>query len=226
MLAALRATVPRCPRHAAGIASTARRANDKAAVDARLDKLQAVAREEGKKQQEQKMSRAVAATTGAYAFSWQTHPPLISLKGVAAGRRPTNWNTFLGQKFIRPRDFTYKERTKATRFKRARPPSMPPPTYQARAQDLFHKLNIDPLQFSTHPLILRDFVSEMGMIQGRNQTCLTSKSHRRLTRAIKRAKMMGVIPQLSRPSEGYQKERKVGTAAFVDLMGSANQYSK
>lgn len=42
------------------------------------------------------------------------------------------------------------------------------------------------------------FVTTMGKIKGRNETNLTWKNQRRLGKAIRRAKMMGIIPVLSR----------------------------
>ncbi|KAI5893361.1 uncharacterized protein SCHCODRAFT_02621584 [Schizophyllum commune H4-8] len=199
MLAALRASVARSPRLSAGLATASRPLRNANSLNSDLDRLQDAVREEGQKQQEQRSSAATA---------------------VIAGRQLTPWHGFGNRKFISPRDFTYKERTTRPRnANRTRFTPMPPPSYQARAQDVFHKLNVDPLQLATHPLILREFVSEMGMIKGRNITRLTSKSHRRLTRAIKRAKMMGVIPQLSRATEGFHRER---VDPFADLIsGSA-----
>jgi small subunit ribosomal protein S18 len=42
------------------------------------------------------------------------------------------------------------------------------------------------------------FVTEMGKIKPRSVTNLTWRSQRKLGKAIRRAKMMGIIPQLSR----------------------------
>jgi hypothetical protein len=46
------------------------------------------------------------------------------------------------------------------------------------------------------------FVTEMGKIKGRADTKLTRKSQRRLGQAIRRAKMMGLTPMLSRTLPG------------------------
>ncbi|KAL1747483.1 hypothetical protein HDZ31DRAFT_80461 [Schizophyllum fasciatum] len=203
MLAALRASAVRCPPRTAGLATASRPLRNANSVDKDLDRLQNAVREEGQKQQEQRSSAASAVTAS------------------LTGRPLTPWHGFGGRKFISPRDFTYKERTASHRSaNRKRPSPMPPPSYQARARDVFHKLNVDPLQLATHPLILKDFVTEMGMIKGRNITFLTSKSQRRLTRAIKRAKMMGVIPQLSRPSDSVHRER---VDPFADLVSGATR---
>ena len=49
-----------------------------------------------------------------------------------------------------------------------------------------------------NPYVLNNYVSDMGKIFGRNITNLTMKNQRRLGKAIRRAKMMGVIPVLSK----------------------------
>lgn len=81
-----------------------------------------------------------------------------------------------------------------------RRPLLGPPSREARYNDVFHQLGIDPLDECQNPTLLAGFMSEMGKIYGRNVTGLTTKSQRRLGKAIRRAKMMGVIPILSRPS--------------------------
>ena len=42
------------------------------------------------------------------------------------------------------------------------------------------------------------FVTHMGKIKRRSETQLTWKNQRRIGKAIRRAKMMGIIPVLSR----------------------------
>ncbi|TFY83937.1 hypothetical protein EWM64_g56 [Hericium alpestre] len=79
-------------------------------------------------------------------------------------------------------------------------PLLGPGTAEARKQDAFHQLGIDPVVEATNPTLLSAFVSEMGKVRGRAQTGLTWRSQRRLTKAIRRAKMMGVMPTFSRMS--------------------------
>jgi small subunit ribosomal protein S18 len=45
---------------------------------------------------------------------------------------------------------------------------------------------------------MSSFVTEMGKLKGRPNTNLTRKSQRRLAKAVRRAKMMGLMPVLSR----------------------------
>ncbi|KAF9568986.1 hypothetical protein CPC08DRAFT_702108 [Agrocybe pediades] len=77
-------------------------------------------------------------------------------------------------------------------------PSVAPPPSVSRKRDIFYQLSLDPRDFSTNPSILSNYVTEMGKIKSRDQTLLTMKSQRLLGRTIRRAKMMGVIPTLSR----------------------------
>lgn len=78
-----------------------------------------------------------------------------------------------------------------------------PPTPEARYKDIFRQLNLDPVDFALNPSVLSAYVSEMGKIYGRNITGLTSRSQRRLGKAIRRARMIGILPQLSRPSKSW-----------------------
>ena len=45
---------------------------------------------------------------------------------------------------------------------------------------------------------MSEFVTRMGRIKKRNETRLTWKNQRKLGKAVRRAKMMGIIPVLSR----------------------------
>lgn len=113
---------------------------------------------------------------------------------------------------LRPHEFTYKTRLNEPR-KFARRPAVGHAPNVARYSDLFHQLNIDPLSQAQNPAILGEYVSEMGKIYSRNFTNLTSKSQRRMGKAIRRAKMMGVIPILSRPPKDaytiYQNSQNI-----------------
>ncbi|KAF9006500.1 hypothetical protein BDQ17DRAFT_287566 [Cyathus striatus] len=99
---------------------------------------------------------------------------------------------------LKPRDFTQSYRTaKAISF--SKPRTVAPIAAKARRGDIFHQLDLNPLSFTTHPAILASFVSEMGLVYPRTITQLTPKNQRAISRAIRRAKMMGIIPSLSRP---------------------------
>ncbi|KAJ6515734.1 hypothetical protein C8R45DRAFT_217420 [Mycena sanguinolenta] len=80
----------------------------------------------------------------------------------------------------------------------SRPAQIPPSTRDARKNDVFYQLDVDPLKLAQHPAVLTPFMSELAMIHPRRTTALTTKSQRRIAKAIRRAKMMGVIPLYSK----------------------------
>lgn len=80
---------------------------------------------------------------------------------------------------------------------RRRPDVAAPPEVTRKA-DPFHKLNLDPRSMTTNSSVLSHYVTEMGKIKPRTMTNLTAKSQRLLGRTIRRAKMMGIMPHLSK----------------------------
>lgn len=81
-------------------------------------------------------------------------------------------------------------------------PRKPDPFGPGRAEsenrDAFVQLNIDPLHESTNARMLAHFVTDMGRIRKRAMTGLTWRSQRRMAKAVRRAKMMGLMPILRR----------------------------
>ena len=73
-----------------------------------------------------------------------------------------------------------------------------PDAATSKELDVFHQLNLDPLKECRNTSLLSRFVTSMGKIRGRNETKLTWKNQRRMGKAIRRAKMMGLIPVLSK----------------------------
>ena len=71
------------------------------------------------------------------------------------------------------------------------------PGREARRTDPFLQLGIDPRDEVENVRLMGDFTTRMGKIYPRTSTLLTQRSQRLLGKAIKRAKMMGVIPRLS-----------------------------
>lgn len=69
---------------------------------------------------------------------------------------------------------------------------------EAKYHDPFVQLDIDPRFESQNRSLMTYFLTEMGKIPGRGITRLSHRSQRYLTKAIKRAKMMGIIPMLSK----------------------------
>jgi small subunit ribosomal protein S18 len=72
---------------------------------------------------------------------------------------------------------------------------------EARKDDIFYQLEMDPLkEFNNHKLLC-GFITSMGKIKSRGGTRLTQRSQRRIGKAIRRARQMGVIPWMSKNSD-------------------------
>ncbi|PFH51405.1 hypothetical protein AMATHDRAFT_3064 [Amanita thiersii Skay4041] len=132
-------------------------------------------------------------------YSTIPSPPLrISTSNNSRRVASGTWKPFIAHNFIRPHDLSYKSRRALPPPPRKRP-EVGPPSSKARHSDVFHQFKLDPLSQSMNPHIIGDFVSEMGKIYGRSITGLSTRTQRRLGKAIRRAKMMGIIPALSAP---------------------------
>jgi small subunit ribosomal protein S18 len=79
-----------------------------------------------------------------------------------------------------------------------------PGAAESRRYDWFYQLGIDPLDEATNPRLLSYFITDMGKVKSRAETKLTWRSQRRLTKAIRRAKMMGVMPILNKQIAPYK----------------------
>lgn len=79
-----------------------------------------------------------------------------------------------------------------------------PGAAESRRGDWFYQLNIDPLDEATNPRLLSYFVTDMGKMKSRAETKLTWRNQRRLTKAVRRAKMMGVMPILYKRVTTYR----------------------
>ncbi|KAF9055485.1 hypothetical protein BDZ89DRAFT_1125225 [Hymenopellis radicata] len=108
----------------------------------------------------------------------------------------SNLRPFPDTSIIRPYELTYQSRRERPRHIR-RTPAVGPNVREARQRDIFYSLGLDPLEYATTPEVLNHFMSNMGKINTRPVTGLTRKNQRRLGKAIRRARMMGIIPVLS-----------------------------
>jgi small subunit ribosomal protein S18 len=81
-----------------------------------------------------------------------------------------------------------------------------PGAAESRRNDWFYQLGIDPLDEATNPQLLSYFVTDMGKMKSRAETKLTWRSQRRLTKAVRRAKMMGVMPILNKKKLSYFRD--------------------
>ncbi|KAL7282325.1 hypothetical protein PYCCODRAFT_1440785 [Trametes coccinea BRFM310] len=103
---------------------------------------------------------------------------------------------FAPNQFVQPRSFSRDVYNRNARTSKR--PMLGPDASTSRYLDVFHQLDIDPLKECQNSTLLSHFVTSMGKIKGRNETNLTWKNQRRIGKAIRRAKMMGIIPLLSR----------------------------
>lgn len=101
---------------------------------------------------------------------------------------------------MRPGDFSYTGRSKGR--PRISLYELGPDAELSKVKDVFHQMNIDPLHEATNTVLVSRFVTRMGKIMTRAETSLTWKNQRRVGKAVRRARMMGVIPALSRRSLG------------------------
>ncbi|KAH9966050.1 hypothetical protein BC827DRAFT_1265117 [Russula dissimulans] len=101
-------------------------------------------------------------------------------------------------RFLKPTDLLPREAP----FRRKRA-LLGPGGAESRRNDWFYQLGIDPLDEATNPRLLSYFVSDLGKMKSRAETKLTWRSQRRLTKAVRRAKMMGVMPILNKQISLY-----------------------
>ncbi|KAG1112114.1 hypothetical protein G6F42_014833 [Rhizopus arrhizus] len=66
------------------------------------------------------------------------------------------------------------------------------------AEDPFEVLGLDPLHEYKNFRLLTHFVSDMGKILPREQTGVSAKNQRKLAKAIKRARAMGLMSSTSK----------------------------
>jgi len=101
--------------------------------------------------------------------------------------------SFLPNRPLHPTEFSRARRIVAPR-RQPKKWDLGLPTRKARYNDVFYQLGIDPVDECMNTTLLSHFVSRMGRVQRRAETELTMRSQRRLAKAIKRAKMMGILP--------------------------------
>jgi len=112
---------------------------------------------------------------------------------VRKGRLPKD------QRFLKPTDLLPREDP----FRRKRA-LLGPGAAESRRNDWFYQLGIDPLDEAMNPRLLSYFVSDMGKIKSRADNKLTWRNQRRLTKAIRRAKMIGIMPILNKQIPQYK----------------------
>jgi len=119
--------------------------------------------------------------------------------------KPEVIRKFFKNKPIHPSHFS-RERCVWTAPRKGKPWDFGLPTKIAKHKDVFHRMGINPLDECLNSTLLSYFVTDLGRIRKRAVTNLTSKTQRRLSKAIKRAKMMGILPIHNKFSLGlYEK---------------------
>ncbi|KAL5527428.1 hypothetical protein ACEPAG_6219 [Sanghuangporus baumii] len=71
------------------------------------------------------------------------------------------------------------------------------PGREARYRDIFLQHEIDPRREAHNEELMSGYMSRLGQIKPRSVTNLSQRSQRLVGKAIKRAKMMGVVPVFS-----------------------------
>ncbi|KAI0732971.1 mitochondrial ribosomal protein S18 [Fomitopsis betulina] len=161
---------------ATSVVATAKRHNSNMSMDSVADEF---------------MSRGNAPLTPPSA---ESYPGGISYDEISLSSR--GGFHFKRNEFISPQRLSHKALTKQPKPRRRS--LLGPNRKESERLDMFHQLQIDPLHEAMNSRLLSYFVTEMGKIKPRSATKLTWRSQRRLGKAIRRAKMMGVIPVLSR----------------------------
>lgn len=112
--------------------------------------------------------------------------------------QPEIFKPFYAYSFTKPSDFSREARIEETQFHRSKRPYLGPGRPEAEYRDVFRQLDIDPLHEATNTKLLATYVTDMGKIKPRPVTKLTWRSQRKIGKAVRRARMMGMIPQLSK----------------------------
>lgn len=124
---------------------------------------------------------------------------------VIASPQPEGLQRFTPNKPYNPYDFEPVNRLPPT-HRRMIEPSGPPRALAVR-QDVFYQLGINPLDEVLNCSLISSFTTDMGRIQKRNETKLTWRSQRKIGKAIRRARAMGLVPSFSRWEDSMIKSR-------------------
>ncbi|KIY67932.1 hypothetical protein CYLTODRAFT_396143 [Cylindrobasidium torrendii FP15055 ss-10] len=169
-------------------------------------------------------SKSTVLDKVAEVFREQSHAPAHE---TSIGKRPAaeieagfsdlstqeRYRPFMNTTVIRPHEF----HPNARRWRDKQWPSTPNvgPAYKdAVTLDAFHQLELDPMDFAATPTVLNKFMTTMGKIEPRFVTNLTRKNQRRLGKAIRRSRMMGIIPSFSLRKKHIANPAALGFAEY------------
>lgn len=98
---------------------------------------------------------------------------------------------------IQAHEWSQKFALAQSQTRRSRKP-IAPGSAEARYKDVFRQLGIDPVRECKNVPLMSWYTSDMGKAKPRSETNLSWRSQRLVGRALRRAKMMGVLPILSK----------------------------
>lgn len=101
-------------------------------------------------------------------------------------------NNVLGQ-YAAPYDLLPSEMLSGNTHK-PKTPLLGPSRANLRQTDPFLALNMDPLKEVQNPNLFNSYLTEMGRIVSRNKSGLGWKNQRRMGKAVRRARCMGLLP--------------------------------
>ncbi|KAL7748828.1 hypothetical protein RI367_005741 [Sorochytrium milnesiophthora] len=80
-------------------------------------------------------------------------------------------------------------------------PHMENPSLANLKYDVFKAMKKDPLKEYKDSTLLSYFITEAGSLMNRHQTSLSAKNQRKLSKAVRRARAMGLLPYMYRPEQ-------------------------
>lgn len=147
--------------------------------------------------------------------SYSRRPPArkSALAETTSTYRATDLSSHLHRRFrpgdiYSPHDLSPVEQAK-WRPRRTSPRHAPPlPSSKAKRSDAFDILNMHPLnEYANFNMMSSEFVSSMGRLKGRRETGLRGVNQRRVSRAVRRAVGMGLVPSVHRHPEMLEREK-------------------
>ncbi|KDN46446.1 hypothetical protein K437DRAFT_107254 [Tilletiaria anomala UBC 951] len=118
--------------------------------------------------------------------------------------QPAPYQSLIWGSYYNPSTFEHAPGEEQFQRRRRAPPLLGPGRKEAEAQDILHKLRLNPGKPSLaddsykNGALLTSYISEMGKIFSRAESGLTRKSQRNVGKAVRRARAMGILPAMAR----------------------------
>ena len=84
----------------------------------------------------------------------------------------------------------------------------------SQLDDHFRLAGVDPLDEWKSASLLSEFLTDMGRLKTREQTGLGAKSQRKLAKAVRRARALGILPSTSKYSFSDAITSSIGGGTF------------